>query len=454
MTIPFAVPGAGPAVGGRRATRTGTDSATGLLAPAVDAAVPGTWSATADLPFAGFWAQPDGAAVLLADGRVLIAGGEDGSRRPFADAALFEPVGGTWSRTGSLWDARRLHTSTRLADGRVLVAGGIGTAPTFPAQGLASAELYDPATGRWTRTGDLRRPRFSHSATLLTDGRVLVAGGSGARSSQSNGSLRSAELYDPATGQWTETAPLTDARFGHPAVRLNDGRVLLVGGALTLGRGQYTALGYCEAYNPATGKWTPTASLAGPRKSHQATLLADGTVLVTGGDMPGFVPDSWTYDPYSQWTAERYDPAKDLWSAEPAMPWGRSHHRTLRLTSGKVLMAGGTDDASFDIGYQNADVYDPVARTWSADFPTVVGRWAPATVALADGRALMFGGITLSGAAAPVVGESVITATAEVFTLAGAGAGAGAGVAAAGGASGAESGAAPGASGATTGAAS
>jgi len=418
MSTPLLIPQTAPLAGGRRAARTGTGTGSGAdpLAPAAATATAGTWTATASLPFAGFWAQPDGAAVLLADGKVLIAGGEDGGRRPFADAALFEPAGGTWTRTGSLWSARRLHTSTRLADGRVLVTGGIGTAPSLPAQGLASAEVYDPATGQWTRTGDLRLARYSHSATLLADGRVLVAGGSGARSAQSNGTLRSAEVYDPATGEWTETAPLTDARFGHPAVRLNDGRVLVVGGVLTIGRGRYTALGYCEAYDPATAAWTPTASLGVARKSHQATLLADDSVLVTGGDLPGLGTETLTYDPYSQWTTERFDPAKDTWSADAEMSWGRSHHRTLRLTSGTLLRAGGTDGASFDIGYQNASTYDPVARTWSADFGTVVGRWAPAAVALADGRALMFGGITLSGVAAPVAGESVVTATAEIFT--------------------------------------
>ncbi|MFI9117009.1 Kelch repeat-containing protein [Streptomyces venezuelae] len=389
-------------------------------APATDTprqAARGHWSPAGEMPFAGFWAPPADAAVQLPDGRVLLAGGEDGRRVPTDVTALFDPAEGTWSSAGALGTGRRLHSTTLLADGRVLVAGGIGEPPgPAPATGLDSCEVYDPATDTWTGTGRLREARFSHSATLLPDGRVLVAGGAAVRSADSHRTLRSAEAYDPVAGTWTPVRPMTDARFGHPAVRFDDGRVLMVGGILAVGRGSHTALAHCELYDPAADGWTPTAGLATARKSHQATLLPGNAVLVTGGDMRGFVNDDWTYDPYSQWTTERYDPTTDRWTADGQLPWGRSHHRAVRLATGDVLVAGGTDDASMAVGYPNATLYDAATRTWSAEFPMMRGRWAPAAIGLADGRVLVMGGLDESGPAAPLPGEDQVTATAELYT--------------------------------------
>ncbi|MFE5590312.1 Kelch repeat-containing protein [Streptomyces sp. NPDC056549] len=377
---------------------------------------PGHWSPAGEMPFAGFWAQPADAAVLLTDGRVLLAGGEDGRRVPTDVTTLFDPAAGTWSASGALWTGRRLHSTTRLADGRVLVTGGIGEPPgPVPATALGSCEVYDPGSGTWTATGPLREPRFSHSATLLPDGRVLVAGGGAIRSADTHRTLRSAEAYDPGTGTWTPVRPMTDARFGHPAVRFDDGRILMVGGILAVGRGSHTALAHCELYDPVADRWTPTAGLATARKSHQATLLPGNEVLVTGGDMQGFKDEDWTYDPYSQWTTERYDPASDRWTADGQMPWGRSHHRAVRLASGDVLVLGGTDDASMAVGYPNATLYDAVGRTWSAEIPMVRGRWAPAAIGLDDGRVLVMGGLDESGPAAPLPGEDQVTATAEIY---------------------------------------
>jgi N-acetylneuraminic acid mutarotase len=385
-------------------------------APAVaPAAASGTWSAVGDLPFAGFWASQRDSAILLADGRVLIAGGEDGSRSALANAALFDPTANTWSSTGNLLTSRRLHTATRLADGRVLVAGGITGANAAPSTGIATAEIFDPSTGSWTATGSMTEPRFSHSATLLANGKILVAGGAAVRSADSNRALYTAELFDPSTGQWAATATMSDARFGHPALALSDGRVLVVGGAVTVGRGQYGAQSYCELFDPTAATWTATGSMASTRKSHEATLLADGTVLATGGDAPTMLQD-WNYQPYSLYQAERFTPSTGAWAAAPDMDWGRSHHRAILLGSGKLLVVGGTDSSTFDIGYQNATVFDPTAGSWSGTIGTVLGRWAFAATRLADGRVLAAGGITLSGAAAPGTDQSTVTATTEVYT--------------------------------------
>jgi N-acetylneuraminic acid mutarotase len=382
------------------------------VATAAAATSPGTWTAAGNLPFAGFWAQPSDGAIVLNDNRVLLAGGEDGRRSPLSNAALFDPGALTWSATGGLGTPRRLHTMTKLADGRVLAVGGIAGPPSTPAAGVASAEIFDPAAGTWTATGSMHEARFAHSASLLPGGKVLVAGGNAVRSAQSNRALRTCEIFDPATGQWTPAAPLNDARLGHPAVVLGDHRVLVVGGVVPIGRGRYTALSYCEIYDPNAGTWTPTGSLGTPRKSHQATLLADGTVLATGGDIVGL--QDWTINPYSLWSSEVFNVGTGVWAAGADMPYGRSHHRALRIGT-KALVAGGTDDSSFDIGYQHADGYDPAAKTWTT-VATVVGRWAAAAVVLNDGRALLAGGITRSGAAAPVVGEAVVTPTTEIFT--------------------------------------
>jgi hypothetical protein len=160
-----------------------------------------------------------------------------------------------------------MHSATLLRDGRVLVAGGsTGTGFT------SSAELYDPGTGQWTLTGGMNVARAGHSATLLPDGRVLVTGGSG--SSGGGSPLDSAEIYDPATGTWSLIAPMSTARFEHTATLLPDGRVLVVGSNSTAGT---------ELYDPATGTWTSGGTLNIMRTGHSATLLPDGRVLIAGG---------------------------------------------------------------------------------------------------------------------------------------------------------------------------
>jgi large repetitive protein len=157
-------------------------------------------------------------------------------------------------------------------DRKVLVAGGSG-----PAGVLASAELYDPATGRWTVTGSMHTARQDQAATLLANGKVLVAGGSGPA-----GLLASAELFDPAIGSWSATGSLNTARAFHTATLLpnHGGQVLVAGG---FGGQQAFALASAEAYLPKTGTWTRQGSMITGRNSHTATFLPDGRVLVAGG---------------------------------------------------------------------------------------------------------------------------------------------------------------------------
>ncbi|MGW3285414.1 kelch repeat-containing protein [Streptomyces sp. NPDC001002] len=378
---------------------------------------PGSWASVGELPWArSHFGADGGGAVLLADGRVLVVGGADGALTATAEAAVLDPAAMTWTATGPLATGRRIHTATRLKDGRVLVAGGQQGAVADPLRPLASAEIYHPASGTWSATGAMAQGRFGHSASLLPDGRVLVAGGHGLRTPSANTPLYTAELYDPDSGTWSPAAPMNDARFRHPAITLPDGRVLVVGGLVTFRPGYGVGLAFCEIYDPDTHTWSPAGTMATPRHSHQATLLSDGTVLATGGGDPGAGADSGYVDPYSRALTERYLPATDTWIPDTPMPTGRTQHCAFPLAGGRLLVAGGTNDVTLDTGYRNAVVYDPLTRAWTPAAPMALPRWQSAFTSLSDGRALVVGGAVRNGYAAARLGDDVLTATAEVFT--------------------------------------
>ena len=214
-------------------------------------------------------------ATVLPDGRVVLAGGYNGEY--LASVEVFDPARKRFVMLGQLSEGRSGHTATLLADGRILIVGGVGRGWSF----LASAELFDPVTGRSQPAGPMSVPRESHTATLLTDGRVLVVGGHRGRR-ESMEVYGSAELYDPATRRFQRTAQLTTARHKHDAVRLSDGRVLVVGGADRTDRRYYATT---EVYNPVTVAFEAGPSMVNSRYKMQGTSvrLANGDVLVSSG---------------------------------------------------------------------------------------------------------------------------------------------------------------------------
>jgi Galactose oxidase, central domain/Kelch motif len=278
-----------------------------------------------------------------------------------------------WVFTGSLNTRRNSHTATLLPNGKVLVAGGTSGASEGT---LNSAELYDPATGTWSRTGSLNVPRFQSTATLLPNGKVLVAGGI----SNPTSVTATAELYDPATGTWSLTGDLNSTRFWHSATLLSNGKVLIAGGH----GGQDGPRGSAELYDPASETWTITGSLfntgrAG-RMMHTATLLQNGKVLVVGGiDGDDFEVG------FS--SAELYDIDTGTWSAADSLRTNRALHTATLLQNGLVLVVGGSNF------WDSAEQYDPVTNTWSHGGTLIRSNRSSHTATLLPaGRVLIAGG--------------------------------------------------------------
>jgi hypothetical protein len=265
-------------------------------------------------------------ATLLNDGKVLVTGGLDSNNQALASAELFDPATGMFTPTnGNMETPRFDHTATLLTDGTVLVAGGFDGNT-----GLATAEVFDPNSGMFTPTnGNMGTPRFDHTATLLdhgsalTNGKVLVTAGSKLNRTQ----YATAELFDPHSGTFTPTnGNMETPRAFHTATLLNDGTVLVTGGLVTVGNRVYVDLATAELFDPNSLMFTPTGSMSFARANHTATLLSDGTVLVTGGG-----------------TAELYDPAIRFFTRTGDMVSSRVDHTATLLKDGAVLVTGGDD---------------------------------------------------------------------------------------------------------------
>jgi N-acetylneuraminic acid mutarotase len=272
----------------------------------------------------------------------------------------------TWSTTASMSTARLFHTATLLRNGNILVAGGVNNGVYF-----SSAEVYNPKTGTWSTTGSMSTARIFHTATLLRNGNVLVAGGV---SSNGPNVLNNAEVYNPKTGIWSTTGSMSTGRVDHTATLLKNGKVLVVEGSDSNG-----VLSSAEVYNPEEGTWSITGSLNTARQAdYTATLLNNGKVLVVGGDNGSI-------------SAELYDPSIGSWNTTGSMSTGRFFHTATLLRNGKVLVAGGCCDVN-GVVLSSVEVYNPAVGTWSNTGSMITGRGIHTATLLNNGKVLVAGG--------------------------------------------------------------
>lgn len=333
---------------------------------------------------------------------------------------------GTWTLTGNLITARSQHTATLLTNGQVLVVGGVGTSGAV----LNSAELYNPATGKWTATGSLATARYAHIATLLGNGEVLVAGGVEQTSSTTVTCTQTAELYNPATGKWTAAGSMTKARGNHAATLLPNGQVLVAGGYCYNGSNFDDFDSSAELYNPSTNTWQATGSMHIGHAYAAATLLANGEVLIAGGN-GSTSADGRTAELYSngQWTltgnlnslrandsalllangdvlvfgggplagAEFYAPASGTWTNTfnfGIAPPEAGQTETL-LRSGTTMLAGGKD--RYKSVHNAARLYNNSTNSWLAANPMNNARQFHTATLLANGLVLVVGGVNSTG---------------------------------------------------------
>jgi N-acetylneuraminic acid mutarotase len=342
----------------------------------------GTWFATKPMNTPRFAHT----ATVLPDGTVLVAGGRTTGSANLNTAEIFDPVAGTWTPVASTMSSARFqHTATWLAaQGKVLVAGG-GSSAT---NALATADLYDPVAKTFTATGAMNIPRCEQTATVLQNGQVLIAGGQGGTGlvTVNTNAQSTLEIYDPLAGAFTQvTNLLQKARYYHGASLLGDGTVLITGGTSTA-----TTFVTAEIFNlnggPATATTAPTTNnLATGRSEHSSTTLADGRVLLVGGTGSGGAAGI-----YPQMTAEIYDPAGGTFTSTGGMSNGRYLHAVALLPGGQVMVAGGT--APSITSTNSVEVYDPTSATFSLAGGQVIGRQTHTTTVLSDGRVLVVGG--------------------------------------------------------------
>jgi N-acetylneuraminic acid mutarotase len=351
---------------------TASNTAGGGTASIPPSGATGLWSRAASLATG----REEHTATLLSNGRVLVAGGTDGRGNVLASAELYDPVRDRWTSAGSMAATRIGHTATLLPSGKVLLAGGFVL--PFPAPSLSSTELYDPAINTWSRAAPMIESRTRHTATLLRDGRVLVVGGLTV-TLQDGGLFPSlpseAEIYDPKADRWSATAPMGAFRLGQTATLLADGRVLIVGGQ-DEGLAIFKST---EIYDPTQDRWISAAPMAVARSGHVAALMPDGDVLVAGGQ--GVEPNGLNV---SLASAEVYDPRTNLWVAVANMGDFQAQDTATVLRNGMVLFVGAT-------GQSRPELYDLARDRWSNTGPSM-DRYQHTATRLSNGKVLIVGG--------------------------------------------------------------
>ena len=316
-------------------------------------------------------ARAEHTATLLPNGKVLIAGGGNGvdGFQPLGSAELYDPSTGMFTPTGSMTTARTWgHTATLLSNGRVLIAGGSARRDIL--QPLASAELYDPATGTFTPTGSMTIVQRAGPATLLVDGRVFVAG-------ETN-----AEIYDPAGGAFAPTGAYVDAIpvWWDTVSLLGDGRVLVTG--VTECGSSSCSAGVTELYDPKSGTFSRTGPMKGWVNVNTATLLMDGKVLFVEGNDSAFPDD-----------VEVYDPTAGTFTHTGNTSGIHEFSAAVRLRDGTVLISGGQLPGGD--GNSASELYLPASGTFAFGGGMTAGRHEHTATLLNDGRVLIVGGFSL-----------------------------------------------------------
>jgi hypothetical protein len=354
--------------------------------------------------------RADAAAVKLLNGKVLICGGTSTGLvgGVLNSAELYNPATETFEPTGSMNDPRQGQTITLLKDGRVLVTGGARNIG-YRAE-LSSAEIYDPQAGSFSPTGSMSVPREGHTATLLNDGRVLIAGGS------DNGqhTISTAEIYDPAIGTFSPAGSMTVPREAHTATLLLSGQVLIAGGGRAGMPGGYIVYRNGELYDPRSGTFSAISSpMISDRVGASAVLLRDGRALIVGGKSSrvllagtfGGTRSIASFAPLN--TAEYYDPESHSFQKAPDMHGPHYLGTATLLTDGSVLVAGGwKQQGPVVVGTRESDLYDATMATFDQLPPMQVARLNQTATLLDDGKVLVAGGIN---------GQSYMSASVEFY---------------------------------------
>lgn len=345
----------------------------------------GTWESTGSMGTARYAFS----GLQLRNGKVLVAGGIDGTSTVLATAELYDPRTGGWAPTGNMKKARAYYTATLLPDGRVLVAGGCTNNNCSAA--TKTAEIYDPPTGTWRAVGKMSSLRYFFRATPLQNGNVLAEGGC----NQGNCTTvtATAELFNPRTHQWTPTGSMHTARDYHTATLLASGDVLVTGGYTIQG-----ASNSVEMYDAISGTWSTMTGMIYGRALHSATALPDGKVIVGGGNV-GYLPSDLT---------ELYDPVANTWSLGGNLNTKRAQHSAILLRSGQAMVAGGysfTRPHYFNLA--SCELYDPTTNSWGFTGDMTAARDSFPLVLLSNGQVLGAGGLSAN---------SAIVSTADIYT--------------------------------------
>lgn len=420
-------------------------------------AFPGQWSKGADLPYAiGSLSLGLLKMTLLPNGKVLgtIQGGL--SQVTTDTPLLYDPQTNTWSTTSSLGESIGGQTTTVLPNGKVLLAGGYTYCPAdYQACATTIAKLYNPSTDTWAAVPSMPHPHADHAAVLLPNGKVAIIGGDDSDISTPR-VIASVDVYDPATNAWETAHDLPTPRFSHTALLLHNGRVLVLGGAVPAGfptasvgcgvsncssspvasrrpaqlaasfipeqplmpfcgiNGCSFATNSVVIYNPASDSWSNAASLPELRFDYTATVLPTGELLLAGGQT--LLPSGMLSVPLS--TTLLYDPTHDGWASGPAMHSTRMGHTATLLTTGQVLIAGGFGTAQVNgtpADLASTEIYDPATNIWLTGPPMIHTHSYAGATALATGQVFV-AGFSLTNVTATSTGSPTASAQSQVRT--------------------------------------